>query len=221
MNEMEDEIGNGLQRLKEKEKRMVRLAALGMQADEGSMYPFDWWTNAAMNRGIQLSSGFRDSIKRRNATCSGALLRMQIDTALRYSAGWLVNDPHGFVGRIMNGEQINKIKDRDGNLMNDRYLVERMATGHVWLEEVYKRTSGYVHFSDVHIWSTLFGMEGKENTRVRTKVGARDREGLAELYLEMVSAFEAATDILMNYVEGWIYTKEVVGQRERREAREE
>ena len=208
---MDDKIRRGLQRLKEKEKRMLRLAGLGMQADGGAMYPFDFWTNAAMNRGIQLSSGFRNSIKKRNAICSGALLRLQIDTALRFSAGWLVKDPHGFVGQIMNGKQTNKIKDRDGNLMTDRYLVERMAQEHPWMEEVYKKTSGYVHFSDVHIWSTLCGTEGKERRTVRTKVGARDREGLSGLYLEMVNAFEAATEILMNYVEGWVYTKQVAG----------
>ena len=209
---MKDEIGKGLKRLKEEEKRMVQLAALGMQADEGRMYPFDWWTNAALNRGVQLSSGFRHSIGKQNAICSGAILRLQIDTALRYSAGWLVRDPHGFVGRVMNGEQINQIKDREGNRMSDRYLVEKRAGDHPWLEEVYRRTSGYVHFSDVHIWSTLFGMEGKENIRIRTKIGARDKEGLSELYLEMVRAFEAATDILVKYVVGWVYTKEVAGE---------
>ena len=66
-----------------------------------------------------------------------------------------------------------------------------------------------MHFSDVHIWSTLCGTDGKEGRTVTTKVGARDREGLSELYLEMVTAFEAATEILVNYVEGWVYTKQV------------
>ena len=193
---------------------MLGLAGLGMQADAGAMYPFDFWTNAAMNRGIQLSSGFRHSIKRHNAICSGALLRLQIDTALRFSAGWLVSDPHEFVEQIMNGEQINRIKDRDGNLMTDRYLLERMAKNHPWLEEVYKKTSGYVHFSEVHVWSTLYGVEREEQTTVRTKVGARDRKGLSELYLEMVTAFEAASEILLNNVEGWVYTKQVRGRGE-------
>ena len=207
---MKDKQGNGLRRLKKKEKRLLKLAGLGLQADGGAMYPFDFWTNAAANRGIQLSSGFRSSIKKQNAICSGALLRLQIDTALRYSAGWLVKDPHGFVGQIMNGEQINKLRDDDGNLMKDWYLVKRMAQKYPWIEEVYERTSGYVHFSDVHIWSTLCDSEQKEGrTAVTIKIGARDREDLSELYLEMITAFEAATDILVNYVEGWVYTKEV------------
>lgn len=207
---MKDNIENGLQRLKEREKRLLRLAGLGMQGDGGAMYPFDFWTNAAANRGIQLSSGFRSLIKKRNAISSGALLRLQIDTALRFSAGWLVNDPHGFVKQIMNGEQIKKLADSDGNLMTDRYLMERMAQKHPWIEEVYKRTSGYVHFSDVHIWSTLCGTEKKEGqTAVAIKIGARDREDLSGLHLEMIAAFEAATEILQNYVEGWVYTKQV------------
>lgn len=193
---------------------MLRLAGLGMQADEGAMYPFDFWTNAAMNRGIQLSSGFRNSIKRHNAICSGALLRLQIDTALRFSAGWLVTDPHRFVGQIMDGEQINRIKDRDGNLMTDRYLLDRMAKNHPWLEEVYNKTSGYVHFSEVHVWSTLYGVKRGEQMTVRTKVGARDRRGLSGLYLEMVTAFEAASEVLLNYVEGWVHTKQVRGRGE-------
>jgi len=202
-----------LKKLKQQEARLIRLAGLGMQADQGAMFPFDFWTNAAINRGIQLSSGFRSSIKKHNAICSGALLRLQIDTALRYSAGWLVQDPHGFVGRVMSGEQINRMKDRSGEVMTDSYLVKVLSVEHPWITEVYKRTSSYVHFSDTHIWSTLYELEGTENRRVKTKVGAEDKEGLSDLYMEMVMAFQAATTVLINYVEGWVFTKEAVGQR--------
>ena len=201
-----------LKKLKQQEVRLIRLAGLGMQADRGAMFPFDFWTNAAINRGIQLSSGFRSSIKNRNAICSGALLRLQIDTALRYSAGWLVQDPHRFVGRVMSGEQINRMKDRSGEVMTDSYLMKVISVEHPWVTEVYKRTSSYVHFSDTHIWSTLYELEGSENKRVKTKIGAADKEGLSGLYMEMVMAFQAATTILINYVEGWVFTKEVVGQ---------
>ena len=69
------------------------------------------------------------------------------------------------------------------------------------------------HFSDTHIWSTLYELEGTENRRVKTKVGAADKEGLSDLYMEMVMAFQAVTTILINYIEGWVFTKEVVGQR--------
>lgn len=210
---MNKKIRQELQKLKQQEARMMRLAGLGMQADRGAMFPFDFWTNAAVNRGIQLSSGFRSSIKKRNAVCSGALLRLQIDTALRYSAGWLVQDPHRFVGRVMSGEQINRMKDRGGQLMTDSYLVKMLAVEHPWVTEVYKKTSGYVHFSDTHIWSTFYELEGTENRSVKMKIGAEDKEGLSDLYMEMVVAFQAATKILINYVEGWVYTKEVVGQR--------
>lgn len=210
---MNKKIRLELKNLKQQEARLIRLAGLGMQADQGAMFPFDFWTNAAINRGIQLSSGFRSSIKKHNAICSGALLRLQIDTALRYSAGWLVQDPHGFVGRVMGGEQINRMKDRSGEVMTDSYLVKVLSVEHPWITEVYKRTSSYVHFSDTHIWSTLYELEGTENRRVKTKVGAEDKEGLSDLYMEMVMAFQAATTILINYVEGWVFTKETVGQR--------
>lgn len=202
-----------LKKLKQQEARLIRLAGLGMQADQGAMFPFDFWTNAAINRGIQLSSGFRSSIRKHNAICSGALLRLQIDTALRYSAGWLVQDPHKFVGRVMSGEQINRMKDRSGEVMTDSYLVKVLSVEHPWITKVYKRTSSYVHFSDTHIWSTLYELEGTDNKRVKTKVGAADKEGLSDLYMEMVMAFQAATTILINYVEGWVFTKEAVGQR--------
>ena len=113
----------------------------------------------------------------------------------------------------MSGEQINRMKDRRGELMTDSYLVKMLAVEHPWVTEVYKRTSSYVHFSDTHIWSTLYELEETENRRVKTKIGAVDKEGLSGLYMEMVVAFQAATKILINYVEGWVYTKEVVGQK--------
>ena len=113
----------------------------------------------------------------------------------------------------MSGEQINRMKDRSGEVMTDSYLAKVLSVEHPWIKEVYKRTSSYVHFSDTHIWSTLYELEGTENRRVKTKVGAEDKEGLSDLYMEMVMAFQAATTILINYVEGWVFTKEAVGQR--------
>lgn len=112
----------------------------------------------------------------------------------------------------MSGEQINRMKDRSGEVMTDSYLMKVISVEHPWVTEVYKRTSSYVHFSDTHIWSTLYELEGSENKRVKTKIGAADKEGLSGLYMEMVMAFQAATTILINYVEGWVFTKEVVGQ---------
>ena len=113
----------------------------------------------------------------------------------------------------MSGEQINRMKDRDGKAMKDIYLVEKLAVKHPWVTKVYNRTSSYVHLSDVHIWSTLYESEKTDNKKmlIKTKIGATDKEGLLDLYIEMIDAFQATTKILINYIEGWVYTKEHSG----------
>ena len=71
---------------------------------------------------------------------------MQLDTALRFYAGFIVHEPHEFAMNVLKGDRIDKMKDKDGNRMTDRYLVTQLANEYPWVEEVYERASNYVHY---------------------------------------------------------------------------
>ena len=59
---------------------------------------------------------------------------------LRIFAGTLVDDTNKFVSDFLQGKHIRNLKDRDGNRMTDRYLVEKLSDEYPWLPNVYAKT---------------------------------------------------------------------------------
>ena len=61
------------------------------------VYPIDIYTIGAANRTLALSSGFKHHIQEFNLICAGVIVRLHLDTAIQFSAAWLVSKPHDFV----------------------------------------------------------------------------------------------------------------------------
>lgn len=102
-------------------------------------------------RALALSSGFRAMVEQRNSLCAIPIVRMQLDTAVRFYAGFFVVDHQQFCRDVLGGKQINKMMSDEKKPMQDKYLVERVAKRNPWMIDVYKKTSGYIHFSHHHI----------------------------------------------------------------------
>lgn len=102
-------------------------------------------------RALALSSGFRTMVEQCNSLCAMPIVRMQLDTAIRFYAGFFVEDHQQFCRDVLEGNQINKMKSDENKLMQDKYLVERVAKINPWMINVYETTSGYIHFSRHHI----------------------------------------------------------------------
>ena len=132
-------------------------------------------------RASALSSGFRSMVDQRNSLCALPIVRMQLDTALRLYAGFFVSDHQAFCNEIIQGKQIDRIKADDGEFMRDRYLVERIAKRNPWVTEVYKTTSGYIHFSFRHIQEAV--RSGEEGA-VQMIIGPHDFDREPKDYLE-------------------------------------
>ena len=63
----------------------------------------------------------------RNLICAGALLRLQLDTALRFYAAFRVEKPHDFALAVLDGKRVRDLKDLDGQKMTDDYLVRKLG----------------------------------------------------------------------------------------------
>jgi hypothetical protein len=106
-------------------------------------------------RTLAQSQAFKKCVEDRNGLVAAALLRLQLDTVLRIYALYWVADPEAFAGRVFAGEQIDRLKAADGKQMKDRYLIDKIKERNPWVEDVYKNTSGLIHFSDRHIHSAI------------------------------------------------------------------
>lgn len=197
----------------------LRLARLRDQGDEikqlgmrvlgtagANMYKMDLLVIGTVKRHLSTSSGFQALVEAQNLLCARALLRMQIDTALRFSAAWLVTDPNEFASKVLEGERIDKFKDKDGEKLRDAYLVEKRKQQYPWLPAVYANLSGYIHFSSAHIFDSVASLD-EETRRVTFVISEKDTKFPEFSWTEVMDCFSDATDFLMNYLSGYAASK--------------
>lgn len=177
-----------------------------LQADGGKLFALDLLAAAVIKRSLSLCAGFSSLVRSTNYTSAAALLRLQLDSCLRFYAAFIVDKPHEFAADVLRGTPVRKLKDRSGRLMTDRYLVDELGKKYEWMPRVYEATSGFVHLSERHIFATWESTGNKAD--VSLVVGSTDEHFVDELWIEMAGAFLASTDALFEYVKGWIFTKE-------------
>jgi hypothetical protein len=186
------------------DKAHVNLGRDMSEAFGGAIYGMDFLAFGALNRSKAHIAGFRKLIEARNLICAGALLRLQLDTAMRFFAAFIVDKPHDFALAVLGGARVRDLRDRDGKRMTDAYLVGKLKNESEWVPRVYEKTSDYVHFSSTHLMSALSMKEGQS---LQFKISADDKPLPEGIYIEASDAFCAATEILLQYVHGWVFTK--------------
>ena len=195
-----------INKLHELETRVLDLGVKMLKAYGGAHYPLDEFALGAIKRTFSQLSAFRTLIESGNLMCARAILRMQLDTAMRFAAAHLAHDPHDFAIQVMRGKSINQIKSASGDKITDRYLARELAKRHEWFERVYKTTSGYVHLSEMHVLGAITKI-GEQDKEIEWTLTANDWHMPEQSFVEAVDCFSAATDIFLEYLEGWVFTK--------------
>jgi hypothetical protein len=176
-------------------------------ADGEGIYGLDLLAQAVLHRSLMLTSGFADLIEKHNYTCAAPLVRLQIDNALRFFASTLVDDPHDFAVRVVvKGERLDRVKDRDGKQMRDWYLKEKLAEIYPWVEDVYDETSGFVHFSHKHFYSSS-RLSEDGNLQFLMPSEPHDAFVSEDDFEEAAFAFNEATKVVLRLMRDWIATK--------------
>lgn len=177
-----------------------------LSAYKGTMYPLDLFALGAVKRSLSTLSGFTLLVKSWNMICARALLRTQLDTAMRFYASFLVDDPHEFAMNVIRGKQINKMKDREKQLMTDAYLVSRMSDELPWLPIVYKNLSGYIHLSASHMNDSVQNYDDDSCT-ISLSLTDEDSKFPVSSWCEMIACFNEAIGVFIEYLKGWTFTK--------------
>jgi hypothetical protein len=211
-NRLPPQSGNVEALLQELERDKDTLIKFGMDvvgASGSPMYPLDWMVFAAIKRSISTSSALAAMVRAWNMVCARSLLRIHIDTALRFSAAWLVPDPHVFALNVMKGTPINKMKARDGKQqLSDAFLVETHKDEYPWLPSVYKNLCGYVHFSGSHMIDSISDI-GDEVGTIEFEISATDLKFPEFSWVEVLECFRKSTSILSWYLQGYSNTKKL------------
>lgn len=202
---MAETLEDKLKKIERLEQEILR--KLSAQILPGSnMFASHMLLIGAAKRTVSLGDGFRMLVRARNFPCAAPIVRLQIDTALRLFAGTLVDDSEAFASSVLGDERIDKMKDRDGNRLRDAYLLEKLGVLYPWVPDVYRVTSGLVHFSGRHIFAGAHSLDDASRT-VHFLVGAKDPERADEDYFEMVDCFLEAMRITGLLTLGWAHSR--------------
>lgn len=193
----------------ETDTKRINSVLLECVAPSGSaMFPLDFLAFAAAKRHASTTSAFVTMVKSCNMVIARALLRMHIDTSLRFSAAWHVSEPHDFATRVLKGERIDKLKTKTGARMTDSHLVQLHKNEHPWLTDVYCSLSGYVHFSGAHITDSITELSADDGS-IKFLISDQDLKFPEFSWMEVLECFREATLILERFLRGWGATKQL------------
>lgn len=131
---------------------------------------------AAVRRTLSLIVAFRQSITVGNEQMAATLLRLNLDTVARFYALFWAEETNGlspelFARKVFEGEAIKNMKLRNQNQKaSDRWLIDQIDGLGPWIKNVYKETSGAIHFSDFHMKRLMSQAKVKDGTEEGTSV---------------------------------------------------
>ncbi|HHQ6546538.1 TPA: hypothetical protein ACSTJE_001496 [Serratia fonticola] len=168
-------------------------------ADTGFDYTFLLGAGIA-RRSCAITDGFKSMLREKNSLCALALVRMQLDNCLRLYAGFFSLDRNKFSKDVLSGTPINKMRADDKQKMTDSYLAKRVSEQNPWVLNVYKKTSGYIHFSEEHIKEAF---RHKGEGRFEMIIGPNDRDREITDFLEPLGCFAHITMMIETQLRDW------------------
>ena len=166
----------------------------------------DMYVLGALKRTLAQCEGFQLLIGARNFSCSAAILRIQIDTSMRISALRFVDDRNALCEKLLDGKALNKQKSSEGEKLTDAYLRKKLAPEYPWLDEVYKQTSGFIHLSMRHFFSSI-ARSDDETRMVYLQITGNDPKRPESDYYEIVDTFFEATKVAGTVILGFLLAR--------------
>ena len=111
---------------------------------------------------------------------------MQLDNCMRTYALFIAADKSAVIDCLIDGSAIRDQKDTDGKKITDVYLKDKLSEIDSRFGEVYKQSSGYVHFSSKAFYQSV---TAKENYHIEFRVGTELPERFNAVLLECAKAY--------------------------------
>ncbi len=170
----------------------------------GAIYSVDIVVAAVLTRSYSLVEGFISAFDGWNLIVAAPVLRMQLDSLTRLA--YMANAPRAdeVAEYVIKGGEFRKLTDGEGKPLSDARLIEHAKATHPWIKDVYEATSGWVHFSPVHVvasWQVKDGEEGMK--KLAGAIPIRAEQIPVSMLAEALGAMIKATEEIFGYVEIW------------------
>lgn len=183
---------------------------LGRRMVGEELYPPDLLFMGLLQRSLQLVDAALVLFDSWNASVLPVVLRMQIDNLIRLAYMRSGAQLDELTNTVLDGVAFRKMEDAAGQRLTDHRLVELAAPLHPWMPIVYERTSGWVHFSSVHLHH---GGRVTEEGELELRAGF-DPDWLPEsFWAELLGAMTQATEEIFGYFELWAEHKKELPER--------
>lgn len=184
------------------------------KACNAELFPCDILAFAVLQRSLQLKRGFCLLLQDGGYSCGAGILRMQLDNILRFNGVATNGDPHGVAERIWKGEPLYKIKDAEGQKLNDSRLIKLLSARNPDVTWLYELSSSYVHLSDQHI--AHFYQVSKPNKEGTRDIAISDNDDHLgdESKVKLLDAFAVVTRGVLECVRQWTEVRSSHGDNE-------
>ncbi|MBL7997871.1 MAG: hypothetical protein JNL32_04445 [Candidatus Kapabacteria bacterium] len=191
-------------------------------ADGKNMYSLDLLSMAVSNRAIRVIQGFIQATESSNMLVSLPLVRLHIDTLLRWYATTLVEHPHELAKLILSGSKLKDVKDREEKKLTDSYLVGCYSNYFSQLKTVYEKTSGYIHLSQSHMTAPVYSVESEGTITWMLSRGHKNDSSVHAGKVESTLCMIEITEHIIHLLDHWAEQKnsvngEVVHKTDKRE----
>lgn len=187
--------------LREIERIAVSLSRLpdAHLGPQGTAIPdIEWYALAAIKKTASISHAFCTLVRAKNTLSAAALVRLQLDTAMRIFGLTLVEDIEAAGTWLMNDNSYRKLKARTGEPLSDALLHRKLDEKYPGLSEAYEAASAYVHLSGQHIKTGLLSREGSPTLFFH--LNGTDDARPNEWFADIIDSFDQATKLTADLV---------------------
>jgi len=148
--------------LEQLKKDHVEIAYEFIKVAEGNMFITDFVFLAFLKRSLDILEGIKCLTNQWNFIAATPLLRLQLDNLLRLVYIMKLEDPDKISQVIWKGNSFRKIKDSNGKKLTDSRLCSHAKEYYPRIDDVYNKTSKFIHFSNEHIKAIIQNFDKDE-----------------------------------------------------------
>lgn len=165
--------------------------------------PCDLYALAVIHRAHMLNHGILPLVQQGNILAGAALLRMQLDSGLRFWAVSTLPNAHEIALSILDGNNLDTIKHPGGKeKMRDGYL--RKLLNDPRFDRVYEWASDHVHLSKTHALHVMAAAKRDSQGLWSFPLGPKASTVPESVFIDLLENQLEAGAMIFNAVRNWI-----------------
>lgn len=174
--------------------------------------PCDLYALAVIHRAHMLNHGLLLLVEQRNILAGAALLRMQLDSGLRFGAVSTLPNPHEIALSVLDGNNLDTIKyPGTKEKMRDGYL--RKLLNDPGFDRAYEWASDHIHLSKTHALHVMTAAQQDSQGLWSFPLGPKARTVPESAFVDLLENHLAAGAMIFRAVKKWIELRSAGGGR--------